>query len=393
MNTKYPDSLQEMVFSTNEGQNIGNLIEASRVHPEHFSMVKGKTYMNWNSDVHLPSNLVYLELANNTSIKIESSLKFPPTLKHLRLRKFGEFDLENTLQTLSATYMHIGSIDGICFPKSLSHLDLSSNKITSIKNTNIPELLKLTRIELRYNRIKSFGSVLIHSSSNLRYLSLEYNRLCQCNVRNFRKLHTLNLSNNAFPGPLDKKALSLPESLISLKLSNTSFAEMGENFKFPKNLRELIFSGPGIKTFSQNFFDSIPKSVTRLYLSKGDIGTTSSIKLEFPNLTYLSLYGNNITPGKLLIDCPKLETLDLENNAITEFDTSLLPLGIKSVALGSNGMQSIVGSFENFEKLKNLEFGDNKLGPWLKENELILPKDLFSIDLTDNEVTDISRKL
>ncbi|KAK6457299.1 uncharacterized protein RJT20DRAFT_134585 [Scheffersomyces xylosifermentans] len=402
INSALPDSLQELEFINSEVAE-SNLLQTRINHPEYFFQTDRGIFFKWDNKIHLPPNLKYLELANNSylelandnSIRIDSSLKLPPNLKHFSLRKLGEFinfnsfHFPNELVSLSLRDMNIGSLDGIRLPDTLIILDLSSNHVESIQNTNISDLFSLSRLILTSNNIKSFH---LDFSRNLRFLSLQDNQLDQCNVAKLNGLHSLDLSGNTFKKMLNNKSLALPQNLISLKLNAIANISIADGFKFPRNLKELELSSSreDYEDFNENVFDSIPKSIQRLYLGSGKIGVSSKINLKFPNLTSLVLFDNIILPENFGLVCARLEILHLENNGLSQLDVSCLPLSIKSVSLRSNGMHSIVGNFERFRELKNLDFGGNKLDPWLKENKLILPKNLFSFDLSDNGVTNIS---
>ena len=141
----------------------------------------------------LPKNLKKLSLSRNRLGISKKSLVFPKELEHLVLSE-NEIDIEwlillnllecTKLKSLFLNKNNLLSFDTACLPKSLTILDLSSNKIKTLvgdfSNTN------LAKLYLQHNHLRnSFSNrkeQKVFFGSSIRFVDVTYNHLLKYDV-------------------------------------------------------------------------------------------------------------------------------------------------------------------------------------------------------------------
>ncbi|GFY84372.1 leucine-rich repeat protein kinase family protein [Actinidia rufa] len=233
-------------------------------------------------------------------------------------------------------------------------------------------------------------------------------------IKYLTHLHHLNLSSNAFDGPLQPAIFELP-FLRTLDVSHNSF-----NSSFPIGVSKLNYLTV-FNAYSNSFTGPLSEEITGLrfleYLNLGGSyfdGEIPAIYGSFPTLTFLNLAGNLLTgpiPAELG-SIAQLERLEIGYNDLTggvpeEFgmlsnlkyiDISssnlsgeiTLELGnltkLESLLLFKNHFTGTIPvSFKNLKALKALDLSDNKLSGPIPE-ELASLTELDVLSLMNNEL-------
>ncbi|PSS33186.1 Leucine-rich repeat receptor-like protein kinase [Actinidia chinensis var. chinensis] len=233
-------------------------------------------------------------------------------------------------------------------------------------------------------------------------------------IKYLTHLHHLNLSSNAFDGPLQSAIFELP-FLRTLDISHNSF-----NSSFPIGVSKLNYLTV-FNAYSNSFTGPLSEEITGLrfleYLNLGGSyfdGEIPAIYGSFPTLTFLNLAGNLLTgpiPAELG-SMAQLERLEIGYNDLTggvpeEFgmlsnlkyiDISSSNLSgeitpelgnltkLESLLLFKNHFTGTIPvSFKNLKALKALDLSDNKLSGPIPE-ELASLTELDVLSLMNNEL-------
>ncbi|KAL8494475.1 hypothetical protein ACS0TY_025325 [Phlomoides rotata] len=204
--------------------------------------------------------------------------------------------------------------------QQVEYLDFGSNYLETPDWSKFRSFPLLTRLSFNYNSLTLGFPGFIADCLNLTYLDLSQNNLTgqvpESLFTNLNNLEYLNLSTNAFRGPLSKNISKLS------KLKDLHLAENHLSGHIPDSI-SLIPNLQVLDLFSNSFQGDIPPSLSKLTnLRSLDLRMNyfnSSIPPELglcTNLTYLALAQNSLTgilPSSLS-NLTKLTNLGLSDN-------------------------------------------------------------------------------
>jgi hypothetical protein len=291
-------------------------------------------------------NLLSLEISKLNVEHIQNNLNFP---------KLNSFSLNGC----SIKDFDINQI----FPKSQ---DLSTLKIINSKITNIPSFTQnhLKELFMLNAEIQNMGAInsdslkRIDASSGRALLDLKAcNIPCleslslslQCSVHNFNKLSLPRLKYLLFSGDSQYKIDATFPNLEKAILRNSPIV----SFRCPM-LKYLDIGESNIDYVTLKKFDC-PRLDT-LLISYNVIDKFDS-QLNFPNLTFLSAYRNNIS--EFSINSSKLRYLNLYDNNLSHIDLDKYP-NLTCCNLAYNKLSDSL-IINNLASLDSIFIDDNKL--------------------------------
>ncbi|KAG5862149.1 hypothetical protein JTB14_007817 [Gonioctena quinquepunctata] len=210
----------------------------------------------------------------------------------------------------------------------LHELDLSNNKIVQIR-FSFPLYEKLVVLNLSSNRIKTLGDSNFNFQKNLTHLDLSSNQienLGKDSLKGLKALTHLDLRNNSLE---DIQSLAFRElhSLSVLRLCGNRLIHLEEGlFRAPKNLKELHLND---NQFLEVPTDALADTVHLRYLSLSRNFVLNVKEGDMPNLPelHILLLDNNVIreihPAGLS-SLVALDHLDLSDNNLTAIPTAPL---------------------------------------------------------------------
>ena len=341
-----------------------------------------------------------LTVINCSRRKLEAIPKNIPSsatilyLGHNRITTIEQDSFAN-LKMLRDLYINnnrIGFIDEGAFKglASLNLLSLTSNLLSEVKVEVLQDLASVEKLYLTMNDIYKMPDFASVPMNNLVYLTVDNNKLQNvdlCHERSgmiFGKLGTLVLSNNLLGSlKVGDFACISPKSLTKIILSRNKIASIDDNaFSSFDQLQSISLS------YNDNFswqtlmnFTSSVSNCTKLnsidlsgVLVRTDLvlnSTTFSKLAKCPIRYLLLLKSDKVSKVKFgtFDHFPKLETLDLSNGVIAEFEDDLT----------------------NLKKLKDLRLQRNRLR-FSSVERLSLPS-LESLNLAENINQELTEKM
>uniref|UniRef100_A0A8C5Y4B8 Leucine rich repeats and immunoglobulin like domains 3 n=1 Tax=Microcebus murinus TaxID=30608 RepID=A0A8C5Y4B8_MICMU len=302
----------------------------------------------------------------------------------------------------------------------ISRLDLSHNRLSSIKASSMSHLQSLREVKLNNNELETIPN-LGPVSTNITLLSLAGNRIVEIvpeHLKEFQSLETLDLSSNniselktAFPS-LQLKYLyinsnrvtsvepgyfdNLANTLLVLKLNRNRISAIPPKmFKLPqlqhlelnrnkiKNVDGLTFQGLGALKSLKMQRNGVTKLMDGAFWG---LSNMEILQLDHNNLTEITkgwLYGllmlqelhlsqnaiNRISPDAWEF-CQKLSELDLTFNHLSRLDdSSFLGLSLlNTLYIGNNRVSYIADcAFRGLSSLKTLDLKNNEIS-WTIED-------------------------
>ncbi|CAN6709810.1 unnamed protein product [Malus baccata var. baccata] len=365
---------------------------------------------NLNSWLPLLSSLTYLDLSYNNLRNVPDWLEIVnnhPKLTNLTLTGCG----------LSSPPIHSSTLFNMNSSKSLAHVDLSENQLTSpsiflwLSNYNA----SLVHLDLSSNSLTGLIPQVLGNMSSLVYLSISDNHLSGSipNLTNFSSLKGLSLYENQLRGTihesigqmsnleymyLDMNALEgvVSEShfsnlsrLTSLYLSSNSLAlSFNSNWVPPFQLDSIFLASCKMGPYFPKWLQT--QNPSFLDLSNNKISGSISILCEaYKGLRLLNLSSNNLS-GELpecLSHLGNLVILDLSYNAFS----GRIPATVgslyhmRSLNLRSNKfVGELPSSFKNCTNLQIIDVGDNKLSGHIPKWLGVSLQNLFTLVLSSN---------
>ncbi|KAM6093851.1 leucine-rich repeats and immunoglobulin-like domains protein 3 [Chlamydotis macqueenii] len=181
-------------------------------------------------------------------------------------------------------------------PRGAVQLDLSHNKLSSIKTSLLDHLHSLREVKLNNNELETIPD-LGPASANITLLSLTSNKIANIlseHLKPFQNLETLDLSNN---------------NISELKVSS-----------FPSlQLKYLYINSNRITSMEPGTFDNLSTTLQVLKLNRNKISAIPQKMFKLSHLQHLELNRNKIKKidGLTFQGLPALKSLKLQRNGVT----------------------------------------------------------------------------
>ncbi|XP_076059774.1 uncharacterized protein LOC143036383 [Oratosquilla oratoria] len=335
-------------------------------------------------------NLLFLhtlDLSHNRISSIESKAFFNTALLHiLQLNN-------NKLSSFKAEFFNFLT------PSSISELrimDLSNNGITFLDPAAFRPHAKLTWLSLSNNRLVFFPDEIVRDLTHLEHLNIENNlikTLAGGDFANTPFLRELNLRSNQIES-IDEAAFQNSTQLQDLDLSNNKLTDLpGEIFHGIACLR-LDLSHNNLSTLPDMIFDR-PKfyrlQSIDLAHNQFEDAPVKALKKQYHFLNKLDLSHNKI------VDVPRndevlanVNVLDMSYNPLSE-DAILAILTdqktLRDLNLAGTNVTNVPVIETRF--LLSLNLSDNHIVE-IKENSFVYAKNLHTLDMSSNELPNLS---
>uniref|UniRef100_A0A3B4F8W0 Uncharacterized protein n=1 Tax=Pundamilia nyererei TaxID=303518 RepID=A0A3B4F8W0_9CICH len=213
-------------------------------------------------------------------------------------------------------------------PSTVTGLDLTSNRISTIHASDFKHLLNLTKLDLNINNISQIESGAFASLSSLETLNLNNNKLVTLGENVFDGLSCL-IELRINQNRIKQMASTSFKSMTSLKLLDISHNKLHHITKVQlilqhlPHLRELVISNNDLTTFQS--FELTNKSLELQYLdlSKNPLAVFRITADVFPNLTWFKI-GSPAKKKQMIWDVQNKTFL----SRVTTLDISELHLGL-----------------------------------------------------------------
>ncbi|XP_042080836.1 toll-like receptor 13 isoform X2 [Haplochromis burtoni] len=213
-------------------------------------------------------------------------------------------------------------------PSTVTGLDLTSNRISTIHASDFKDLLNLTKLDLNINNISQIESGAFANLSSLETLNLNNNKLVTLGENVFDGLSCL-IELRINQNRIKQMASTSFKSMTSLKLLDISHNKLHHITKVQlilqhlPHLRELVISNNDLTTFQS--FELTNKSLELQYLdlSKNPLAVFRITADVFPNLTWFKI-GSPARKKQMIWDVQNKTFL----SRVTTLDISELHLGL-----------------------------------------------------------------
>ena len=246
-------------------------------------------------------------------------------------------------------------------PHETRFLFLNGNKITNLGEPAIYQNLRnLQVLDLSYNKITTLKDGIFRYLSHLEVLDLSYN-LVNVTARNtfigLSSLQCLNLSFNPLP-PLQHGFFSPLVRLTELNLTSTRVAFVPEAFLNITNLRRFVFRRNRLLKFPKFLYGntSLFPNLVELYLGRNSLESVDSFGLD--SLEFLSVGSNKIDTlhSHALSHFKSLKSLDLYDNLLSNVhSTAFCSATLRKLDLGFSNFIMSVRTRNVFNCIPNLE--------------------------------------
>ncbi|XP_076163087.1 G-protein coupled receptor rickets isoform X2 [Ptiloglossa arizonensis] len=225
--------------------------------------------------------------------------------------------------------------------ENLTKLDLTSNNITDIPVRAFHRISSLEVLLLRRNRLHTIADDAFTNLTSLRVLELDDNYLTKIPtaIVNLSGLEDLSLSNNRIEA-LEERVFQSVINLVSLDLRGNPIKEIhGNTFQNLRKLRKLILSN--LKEL-------------RIFPNLNGTRSLEVLRLDRAQVTNV--------PVDLCEQCPRLKSLDMKSNYLTELPNLRNCSELRVLDLASNQIASLLDEpFEGLRMLHDLLLSNNKL--------------------------------
>jgi len=373
-------------------------------------------------------SLTELHLQNNVLKTIEpGTFKLLKNLQHINLQG-------NSINQLGDVFSH---------SKNLLSVQLDSNRVENINNTQTQKHTSLQIIWLGHNRLKSLDQKMfsslhliqriyftnntisviedraLSSMQALVFLDLTRNLLqsiSKYTFNNLSHLEELHLSRNRIQS-IVPFAFSSLRKLRNLDLSYNKLIHLGENiFQTGLPIRFLSLKCSGVRNIHEKSFHGL-NNLNELNLDENELAPAALDKLNIPGLRILKISGNgfnslnttlqklesvqvvtfvnssiNFIPETMFLNNKALSSLSLSINSLTSLAKTTLKeqKNLSELKLSSNLFRQIPSeALESLQSLTLLDFSNNLI----ETLDLSLLKDLTNIrelDFRNNVIDSIS---
>ncbi|XP_076250519.1 uncharacterized protein LOC143190227 [Rhynchophorus ferrugineus] len=385
-----------------------------------------KTYLYYTSvkcqtldfDASLDNSTKSLELSHLdeigldilTQLMTESDLPFlnQLTIRHSALNNFTNYTdlIGEQINVLSLSFNNLSSTPDLPLnTSSLKSLDLSNNKLTSLRTLPNVEMLNLSAnhlseigafqnitelksLDLSRNNLSQLGNDTFTALTRLLYLNLSHNSLEELHERSFNSLVVLQQLDVSW----NRLSCVAPGSL---QLPSLSRLLLAGNPSLGKSREVLVGAGGKLQSVdaSKTGLKQVPAALTHsirtLKLADNRIKSVSCGELDtYPLLQLLDLTSNNLVSieedalGRL----ESLTILYLTDNKIENIPRSL-PEELSVLHLEFNKIVTVTkDDFEGMQKLEVLLLNDNKI-TLVEEGAFRHLSSLATLDLSRNPIS------
>ncbi|XP_032663831.1 lutropin-choriogonadotropic hormone receptor isoform X1 [Odontomachus brunneus] len=248
-------------------------------------------------------------------------------------------------------------------PDNVTKIDLTNNNITDIPIRAFHQFSNLEILFLRRNHLQSIHDDAFINLATLRILELDENYLTSIPAAavNLPDLKELSISNNRVE-QLTKNALRNAHNLVSLDLRGNPVKEIHDKtFRDLRKLRKLILSNVKELRLFPNLNGAISLEVLRLDRSQLK-EIPSNLCQQCPKLKSLDVKSNYLTEIPNLRNCRELRVLDLASNKISALpDDAFNGLSmLHDLLLSNNNLRSISSdAFAGLSRLQVLDLENN----------------------------------
>jgi Leucine-rich repeat (LRR) protein len=340
-------------------------------------------------------NLNYLDLSANKIKKIENGVFYElknVTQLDMHLNDITQIELRtfedlNKLKYLNLDSNQISTLKNIQFNSKLEKLSICFNLITNLNELNSSSLKYLNVSNNRLQEIDFKNTFL----PNLEYLDLSQNRLISIKNESFLnmdKLKHLNLSHNKLDleSGFNNISYFYGQSLLGtldLSFNEIKYLDSNRTFQYLNSLKYLNLSNNRLNSLDAFIFGFL-YNLSDLHLASNNISFINGrCFFNLRNLKKLVLSNNQINSTDFLQlnknDLYNLEYLDLEENKITLIHETLFQsfVYLFHLNLNSNPIKSIHGNtFKSLKLLKTLRVSNTKI------DSLFLNSNLKELDLS-----------
>ncbi|XP_066158327.1 insulin-like growth factor-binding protein complex acid labile subunit isoform X2 [Euwallacea fornicatus] len=296
----------------------------------------------------------------------------------------------------------------------LRSLNLSHNKISTLRNGQIEALVKLETIDLTYNLFhdwKDIHSGIFQPAKNLLFLDLSHNPLRTLSkysnhfyIPSLEVLRLVNCSMRIIPANVFQRLTNLTE----LYLSDNPISNISDNFTL-ENLRLMEISRTRLSVINENVFTDLPNLETLIMNNNINLrrfpchsstlrylDLSNSMLEQIPNghmekLLRLDLSGNYLKkiPTNGFIALCSLQMLNLSTNAITviDFDAFQGLTEVQSIDLSFNKLISLGEQFNNNSALTFLNLSHN----YISELHTLRSKSLKALVVSFCEIYELNK--
>ncbi|XP_029163708.1 lutropin-choriogonadotropic hormone receptor isoform X2 [Nylanderia fulva] len=246
---------------------------------------------------------------------------------------------------------------------NVTKIDLTNNNITDIPIGAFHQFLNLEILFLRRNHLQTIHNDAFINLGSLCVLELDENYLTNIPVAvvNLPGLKDLSISNNRIE-QLAGDALRHADDLVSLDLRGNPIKEIHEEtFQNLGKLRKLIISNAKELRFFPNLNGATSLEILRLDRSQLK-KVPSDLCRQCPKLKSLNMKSNHLTEIPNLRDCNELRVLDLASNMISTLpDDAFKGLNmLHDLLLSHNNLQNISSdAFTGLPRLQVLDLESN----------------------------------
>lgn len=312
------------------------------------------------------------------------------------------------LEELRITHSFVPAIGKHSFwgLRSLSVLDLSSNNISALVESNFRALINLQSLDLEDNIIDSIPSAAFRHLPALKKLNLARNRVSEFVPRLFYGLHRLeelDLSSNPL-ADLETEVFRDIRLLRTLRCRDCGLTHINPLLlHLLPDLQTLDLGSNKFHYLTKAAFSGLPR-LRHLHLDGNSLSVLTSAVLTGHNLTSLSLARNKlITVDPAAFVNVTIASLDLSQNHIGDLDPSLfIPLNrsLTSLKIGGNPLQvshvwsAILSQRVNLS-LTELDLANIPLGrdPYFSVELFSFQTALRSLNLSGTELTGLPAEL
>ena len=329
------------------------------------------------------SSLRTLDLSGNRIVALPASLfEDTPQLRHLKLDN-------NRLSVISSRLFHpLGQMIVL----DLSHNLLQAGCETCLADKSFRGLSKLVVLNLSNNKVASLRPAMFKDLKSLQILDLSHNEIGLIPRDSFHgldTLHTLKIASNRIRS-LDTRSLDGLPRLNSGDFQNNTIGQIHPRaFANVSRLQDL--------NLYSNQLKRIPVAINSLPALKTiDLGKNLVTKIEngslatLPSLIGLKMDKNGISAisHHALANLSNLQILNLAGNRINEVERGSFNQNkkLQAIRLDSNEIADIVGLFNDLPGLRWLNISDNQIQ---KFDYFLLPTSLQWLDIHKNRIEDI----